>query len=158
MTDMRNAGLVTAISKSWTAIRAAAPDVQGVHLSLGPMADRRTGRLAHYAQRGDVAELLVSYRIQNDPAYDGARLMGVLVHEACHSISHTRQIKSTTSHGLWHNALFADVAAEHGLYLNGRDANRGADTLNQFAAKHYKTQIAGLDKALAALRTGGSDG
>lgn len=132
------------------------PDVPPVRLALLGRHQRRRRLLALFtpARNGAPAELGVTWR--SEATSTGVHLMGGLLHEAAHSIGHTRGIPTVSgTNGTHHTWLFNKLAAEVGLIPSDeRPDHMGWDEPGSLAQRHYRPQITRLDRALEAGRGG----
>jgi hypothetical protein len=150
--------LVTALDRSWSAIRARHADVPEVVITLGAGTGQGHGALTfgHFAadrwQRADAR--LPEMFIGGEGLERGARaVLGTLLHEAAHGVAAARQIQDTSRQGRWHNAKFRDLAAELGIEV-AKDPRIGwsVTTLPDATAAAYRAELRRLETALVAWR------
>lgn len=81
-------------------------------------------------------------------------VLGILLHEAAHSLADHRAINETSRQGRYHNARFKAVAEEIGLEGHDRDPLLGWSlrTVTAATAALYGDTIAELDRTLTANR------
>jgi len=148
-----NQPLTPAIGRAWKAIRDLYPEVPPVRLAIGSR-HRPHHALAHFLASADPDtphELLISWAVESTAS--GVKAMGIIVHEATHAIAHARGVSDTARKGRYHNASFARLAAEMGLFLSpDRPDELGADTLTIHAEKTYAAAIKALDAAFEKVR------
>jgi hypothetical protein len=150
--------LVTALDRTWSAIRARHPDVPEVVIALGAGTDRRTGipRYGHFSagrwQRSDgrLPELFIG----GEGLERGAvPVLGTLLHEGAHGIAAARGIQDTSRQGRYHNARFRDLAAEVGVNVaKVRSLGWSETSVPDATANAYRAEVRRLEAAIVAFR------
>jgi hypothetical protein len=150
------AQLVAALESAWTAIRTNHKEVPAVVIIVGSGTASKQAKYGHFApirwQHGEqrLAEVLISGEGLQRPVEE---VFTTLLHEATHSLAHTREIKDTSRQGRWHNQKFAELAKELGLDTTKDDRiGWSLCTLRTETATTYKSVLAELKSALIAYR------
>ena len=154
--------LVAALEHAWAAIRTHHADVPQVVIVVASGSDPRSRRLnlGHFAagrwqltspdQLTDRPEVLVSGEgLQRGPV----DVLGTLLHEAAHGLSHARKISDTSRQGRYHNRRYATLARELGLDVAHLDPiGWSATSVPEPTAARYADVLAELAEALVLWR------
>jgi hypothetical protein len=138
-------GLVAALERAWTPIRARHPQVPEVVMAVASGSAGRRGelKLGHFAERrwrvatAERPELFVG---GEGLAAGAVEVLGTLLHEAAHGLAASRGVQDTSRQGRYHNRRYATLAGELGLTV-GTAGSRGwtttavpAETTTAYAA------------------------
>jgi hypothetical protein len=150
-------GLVTALCRAWTVIRARHSDVPEVVLTIASGTAGGARKLGHFADcrwQRTTGEYLPELFISGEGLARGPRdVLGTLLHEAAHGIASTRGIKDTSRQGRFHNGRFRVLAEELGLGV-ARTGSTGwsATTVPDATAVRYRDTMALLGEAITVYR------
>lgn len=146
--------VIRALEAVWEQALSLHPELTPVRFAL-PSMGTRGRRLGHHlaAWDGAASEVAVYSNALRDE--DAELILGVLLHEAAHALATARGVQDTApTRRQYHNAAFANLAAETGLYLaRDRPADVGPDTPAPATLVAYRAPLKKLRAALDEYRT-----
>jgi hypothetical protein len=149
--------LVEACEQAWSAIQYHHPELPDAVIVLGSGIERgRLVKLGHWwggrwiadgQLRGEVLLAGEALHLPPDQVFE------VLLHEAAHGLNAARGIKDTSRGGRYHNARFAQAAAEVGLVASNMPPYGLASTqLADTGKERYAETISQLGEAMRIAR------
>jgi len=144
------------LEEAWAALRVNTPDLpRAVVVLASGTEDVTTPRFGHWAASrwrvDDLGTRRAEVLIAGEALDHGAeQVLGTLLHEAAHGLSHARGIKGTSRQGRYHNHHFKLQAEELGLEVRKRSTHGYCHTFLSDAAKVlWADQLQALDELCA---------
>jgi hypothetical protein len=152
--------IIAAIEATWAAIAARHPELPGrvaIVVSSGTAASPKFVKLGHFAEGRwsttdgtEVHEVFIAGELL---ARGADAVLATMLHEAAHTLAHTRGIADTSRGGRYHNQRFSRLAVELGLDVaQVGTIGWSATTLADGTAAAYRVALAKLADALAGYR------
>lgn len=118
MKNIDNSIVIHEIEKTFTSIQTHHPEIRPALFSIHNGYSKR--ERGHYQEnswrsiknKSKIDDITIMSNIIKEGAES---ILEILLHEACHSLATTRNIKDTSRNGRYHNAKFEKIAIELGL-------------------------------------------